>query len=288
MKFLPLITMCVLICILGSSTLAQPSAKTPDSSSIAATSTLGEWTPMFGSFLEPNRFGTVYDANPHYLRLEAGFGGRTLLIGETSIGAECLIWSGLKSLSDFRFPVETADYFFGLYSIFPIRVGDLVYPMRARISHISSHWVDGVKDSIVGGSSSRYSREFVSLETSLGEWSWGRSFVFRGTIGARWVFHQVTIVEAPVQFLASMEFVPLRFGAHDENQLFLSLSDCAGAYAPMPAAALVARFAGGKGNAALDVYGEYHSGYTRYGVKGDRKESGVEVGIRLGKNLLGN
>src|SRR5437868_13826201 len=78
------------------------------------------WQELRGSFLEPNRFATAFDFKPQWYRLEAGYGGEVVRVSTVAIGAEGLIWSGLKAFKDFRFPVQTADYFFGAYSIFPL------------------------------------------------------------------------------------------------------------------------------------------------------------------------
>ncbi len=253
------------------------------------------WDPLFGSFLEPNRFATAYDRQARYLRLEAGFGAPMVAWDRGSIGAECLIWSGLKTLSDFRFPVETADYFFGINSFIRFPRADLgLQGIRLRLSHISSHWVDGVQDSIVGGSSSKYSREFASAE---GEFSFGADYplgwTVRASAGAKAVFHQVTKVEPTIQIPIAVEYRPVgQYGALDKRGLMhedvFSLSDCAGAYYPLYSAALIHRITSTDLGAVTDVYLEYHDGATRYGAKAGLKERGFEIGLRLHTILLGD
>src|SRR5947209_2580405 len=68
-----------------------------------------------GAFLEPAQFSIIKSVQDRTLRLQMGYGGD--LVGSTDwrIGTEGLIWSRLRALPDFRFPVETADYFFGFY-----------------------------------------------------------------------------------------------------------------------------------------------------------------------------
>ncbi|HYM20276.1 MAG TPA: hypothetical protein VEW28_04645 [Candidatus Kapabacteria bacterium] len=245
------------------------------------------WMPSRGSFLEPNRFATVADASRNRLRLEAGFGMETLQIGSTSIGAEGLIWSGLKSLSGFRFPVETADYFFGLYSVFPIPF----YPFggthslsrgRFRIAHISSHLVDGTQDSVVGGASSRFSREFMSIENEYG-FDYGRLARLRVSVGVKYVFHQVTNIEPTIQFPVSIDYIPFHFSTFTEkDEWYITISDAGSAYYPQYSAALTYRLRQDQ-NSVVELYGEYHTGATRYGVEGSLKEHGFEFGIRLAK-----
>lgn len=236
-----------------------------------------EWLTMKGSFLEPNRFAVVYDKTPTRLRLEAGYGDQFLKFGSSRLGAEILIWSGLKTLTGFRFPVETADYFFGLYSVSPLKIGGLDKPLslRMRASHISSHYVDGTKDSVFGGSSSRFSREFISAEVALNR------FIERGYVvsaGLKYVVHQVNENEPTFQFPVVVEGAIYQFGSR--NCLFLSLSTAAGPSLPVYSASLVFshQYASHRG---LEIYGEYHSGYSRYGVAGAKKENGFELGVRL-------
>lgn len=236
------------------------------------------WVPTSGSFLEPSHFSTVWDFSRQSIRLEAGYGQDIMKIGRTVTGAEGLIWSSLKSLSGFRFPVETADFFFGLYSIYSLPIDGWKYPLplRIRLSHISSHYVDGVQDSIFGGSSSHYSREFLSVEGEIvphAESDW-----FALSAGIKYVFHQVTKVEPVIQFPISLDLIP-RF-LPKQSYFFITLSDANSAYYPLYSAALTIRF-NTASDMYLDLYGEYHTGATRFGVEGIHKENGYEFGIKL-------
>jgi hypothetical protein len=239
------------------------------------------WSPLFGSFLEPNRFTTTYDADATRLRLEAGFGMPFIRFNKASIGVECYIWSGLKTLEGFRFPVETADYFFGLNTIIPNFLSD-EYTARVRLSHISSHLVDGTKDSVVGGSSSRFSREFVSFETEY--LPVDRGIPVRGSVGIKYIFHQVTKVEPAIQFPVTLEYRCLGWvntdgGSVYGGEVFASLSSAGGPQYPVFTGSLVFRLQPTSAN-AVDVYGQYFTGDTKYGVEGDSKRSGFEIGIR--------
>lgn len=159
--------------------------------SFAQTSRSGHYDPA--AFLEPNRFSVAKDLDNRALWLSAGYGHVVLSLDDRAagLGMEGLIWSRLRALSGFRFPVETADYFFGLY----IAVGGAGDPERLpdwrfRISHISSHIVDGADSTIVGGSSSRFSREFIELSK---RWEFNEDLV--ASVGLRWLFHQVQSIE---------------------------------------------------------------------------------------------
>ena len=236
------------------------------------------WMEMRGSFLEPNRFSTVFDFRPNWLRLEAGFGSEVVRISTVSLGAEALILSGLKASSGFRFPVQTADYFFGIYSIFPLPIwGSNLRPwrMRFRVSHISSHLVDGTQDSVIGGASSRFSREFVSLESLFDETE--RSS-FRLSVGVKYIFHQVQNIEQQFQFPAVLDFVVYN---DQGNQLFATISTAAGPTLAAYSAGVTFRHTT-SWNSISDLYGEYHTGKTRYGALGSLKQDGFEIGIRIG------
>ena len=199
-------------------------------------------------------------------------------LSTVAVGAEALIWSGLKATSGFRFPVQTADYFFGVYSIFPLPLfGSNTRPwrMRFRASHISSHYVDGTQDSLIGGASSHYSREFVSLEALFDE---TKRSSFRLSLGVKYVFHQVENIEETFQFPGALDFIVYDNGG---NQLFATISTAAGPTLAAYSAGATFRQITSWGRIA-DIYGEYHTGRSRYGVNSKLKQDGFELGIRIG------
>jgi hypothetical protein len=239
------------------------------------------WKENPGNFLEPNRFAIVAEAGDPYLWIEAGFGRDIVRSPDANVGLEALIWSRLRNLSEFRFPVETADYFFGAYATFPL-FGEL---HRFRISHISAHLVDG-SDSVTGGSSSRFSKEFVQIERSY------RSkllyFPVFGTVGARYTFHQVTKLESQLTFPSSVNVGLWQFGRTDlqadslglAGMLFATVSGAAGPSIPSASYGLTARFAFNT-TTALDLFARYYDGVSRAGVEGTRNEEQIEIGVRV-------
>lgn len=236
------------------------------------------WYNLQGSFLEPNRFAIVYDVSPERVRLEAGFGAEVIQLNKTGIGGEILVWSGLKTLDNFRFPVETADYFFGLYSISELyRHGNITYiKLRTRLSHISSHFVDGTRDSIIGGSSSKFSREFVSVEAQIDNEK--RTGII-ASVGLKYVFHQVEKSEPAIQIPITFDYRILELGRKTSLHGFISTAG--GASLPVYSAGLIFQHKT-QSQTLLELYSEYHSGQSRYGVEGDRQQSGFEIGFRLG------
>jgi hypothetical protein len=147
-------------------------------------------------FLEPNRFSIVKDLDARTLWLKIGYGRPFAQIGDVRLGLEALGWSRLRLLSDFRFPVETADYFFGAFAYW----GQQGNAYRFRLSHISSHDVDG-KATVTGGSSSHYSREFVELSREI-----SAANTLDLTLGARVMFHQVTKIEPWISFPCALQW----------------------------------------------------------------------------------
>jgi hypothetical protein len=235
------------------------------------------WEEMRGSFLEPNRFATAFDFKPQWYRIEAGYGGELARISTVAVGAEGLIWSGLAAYKDFRFPVQTADYFFGVYSIFPLPIwGENleVWRMRFRLSHISSHLVDGAA-SITPGASSEYSREFISLESLFDETEKNN---FRFSLGVKFVFHQVMNIEQKFQFPGVLDIILYN---KSDNQLFATISTAAGPTLAAYSAGLTFRRTT-ESKTFGDLYAEYHAGRSRYGVYSAEQQDGFEIGIRIG------
>jgi hypothetical protein len=181
------------------------------------------WRNDPAQFLEANQFSTIKEILDRSIWLRMGYGKPlvTFPYSNAQIGLEGLVWSRLRILSDFRFPVETADYYFGAF--FTWRWS------RLRIGHISSHDVDG-KDSVFGGSSSHFSREFVEWMLTA-----PKTANILLSIGFRWYFHQVTKVEDAVVPPISLS-IPLLGRGNDA--LFAAVSTGDGPVFPSYAAGL--------------------------------------------------
>lgn len=162
----------------------------------AADSSSHDYPLLASSFLEPNRFTVTSDIDRPNLWLEIGYGRGVNVSRGIAVGLEALGWSRLRSLSGFRFPVETADYFFGAFVTYDRDNEHL----RLRLSHISSHLVDGTDTAELGGASSRYSREFLELDQDLDLVKWAKI-----RLGLRYLFHQVTHIEPTLQVPVIMQ-----------------------------------------------------------------------------------
>jgi hypothetical protein len=123
---------------------------------------------LVGNALEA-RVGSTVHVDAKKLRLDIGASIPVIEIqprdeGWITFGADFSTYTRLRSENNFKFPVETSDYFFGVN--FQWQHPDSTWSARTRIAHISSHLVDGLADSTGAFRSTLpfvYSREFVDV-----------------------------------------------------------------------------------------------------------------------------
>lgn len=127
--------------------------------------------PFTANILEA-RNGFSYLFGEEKIRLNAGLSSDIYQIqngnSTLSFGSDVFTYTRLRSENNFRFPVETIDYFFGLNSGYKIVLNNVEYGFRARLSHISAHLVDGSYDGQNldwrnGKVPFVYSREFIEI-----------------------------------------------------------------------------------------------------------------------------
>lgn len=125
--------------------------------------------PLAANVFEP-RMAMMYQGADKTYRLDIGGGADLLRISkneatEIRLGGEFATWSRLRGEGNFKFPVETTDFWFGIYGASVTRLSDAAsLELRARFAHISSHIVDGwsgPREPFV------YSREFFDLAAAL-------------------------------------------------------------------------------------------------------------------------
>ena len=85
-----------------------------------------------------------------------------------SFGADFFTYTRARSENNFKFPVETVDYLFGVNGSYKSKSELSEWGARLRFSHISAHLVDGYYDSeseswLNGQEPFVYSREFFEL-----------------------------------------------------------------------------------------------------------------------------
>jgi len=149
------------------------------------------FTPLVANPYE-GRVGAMYQFSDNKLRLDIG-NSIDVIQGRLSIGADFFTFTRLRSEGNFKFPVETSDYLFGVnFSTSSLKAYSEYFDdegnregigfdpsLRLRLAHISSHLVDGLADT--SGKLDKtpfvYSREFADLIFAL------EDFNFRGYVG---------------------------------------------------------------------------------------------------------
>ena len=127
--------------------------------------------PFTANFLEP-KAGFQYLFDMDKVRIDIGT-SRDIIkwylpASDLSIGADFFTYTRARSEANFKFPVETIDYLFGLNGSFKKYYYNGEFGARLRFSHISSHLVDGYYDSeseswLNGREPFVYSKEFFEL-----------------------------------------------------------------------------------------------------------------------------
>lgn len=127
-------------------------------------------SPLAGVF-EPS-IGAFYQFSSEKLRLDIGNSfdlyKSTVCSNKISVGADFFTYTRLRTAGNFKFPVETSDYYFGLNSAYFDTVAKMPIAYRIRVAHISSHLVDGLSDSLTFRRLPFvYSREFVDILAAI-------------------------------------------------------------------------------------------------------------------------
>jgi hypothetical protein len=127
--------------------------------------------PFTANFLEP-KVGFQYLFNVEKVRIDIG-SSHDLVKWKTgvqsfSIGADFFTYTRARSEANFKFPVETIDYMFGINGGFSTSSENNEMGARIRFSHISAHLVDGyyntkTKEWMNEREPFVYSKEFIEL-----------------------------------------------------------------------------------------------------------------------------
>lgn len=144
--------------------------------SIAQTTT--EWfpsglniQPFTAHFLEP-KTGFQYLFELEKVRIDIGTSHDIIQwkneTGFFSFGADFFTYTRARSENNFKFPVETVDYLFGVNGSYKNKMAESEWGTRLRFSHISAHLVDGYYGTeneiwLNGREPFVYSREFFEL-----------------------------------------------------------------------------------------------------------------------------
>ncbi len=127
--------------------------------------------PFVAHFLEP-KTGFQYLFEIEKVRIDIGTSQDIIHWKQDyqtfSFGADFFTYTRARSESDFKFPVETIDYLFGINGGYKYKTEKKEWGARLRFSHISAHLVDGYYDSetqtwLDNRQPFVYSREFFEL-----------------------------------------------------------------------------------------------------------------------------
>lgn len=146
--------------------------------------------PPNAAIYEP-RIGSSFQIDSKELRLDIGTSVdlKRFDLAENkklSVGADFFTYSRLRRETNFKFPVETADYYFGANAAFIGDLGGSRVQSRLRIAHISSHLVDGYsEDSEFWFEPFVYSREFVDFLAAVSVFE---GFKNRAYLGGTYIF----------------------------------------------------------------------------------------------------
>ena len=121
------------------------------------------------------RVGTMYQFDDNKLRLDIGnsIDLQTFNLSDSlpfSLGTDFFTLTRLRSEGKLKFPVETADFYFGINGAIKHHISPTTeWSIRLRVAHISSHLVDGyASDNVfVLKKPFVYSREFAEVITAV-------------------------------------------------------------------------------------------------------------------------
>lgn len=127
--------------------------------------------PFKANFLEAGT-GALFSLDENKVRLDIGRSQDVIQIQAAdltlSVGADFFTYTRLRSAENFKFPVETIDYLFGINAGYKKYLYGTEFGLRFRFSHISAHLVDGQYDEQNaewrdGRNPFVFSKEFIEL-----------------------------------------------------------------------------------------------------------------------------
>ncbi len=148
--------------------------------------------PLVANIYE-SRLGTIFTNNDKKLRLDIG-GNYDFYHSEYSdnsrygFGAEFFTYTRLRSEGNFKFPVETTDFYFGVNYSYEKKIGNDKILGRFRVAHISTHLSDGFSSlGIFNQLPFVYSKEFLDLSTAY-NLNYQNSITIKPYIGLIYIF----------------------------------------------------------------------------------------------------
>ena len=171
--------------------------------------------PFTANLLEP-KAGFLISTDNNKLRLDISTTRDIIHLDEgdytISFGADLFTFTRLRSNPDFKFPVETIDYLFGINAGYKRKICNKdEIGLRFRLSHISIHLVDGQYDAKLqkwreGRDPFVYSKEFIEL------FPYYRTGSLRTYLGFTYIFHIIPEEIKKVNLQAGFDYFVLSFG----------------------------------------------------------------------------
>lgn len=201
---------------------------------------------------------------------------------EFSFGADIFTFTRLRSTNEFKFPVETIDYLFGINFGYKNQSQVIERGFRIRLSHISTHLVDGSYDTTndLKWRNNRvpivYSREFIEVIPYV------KYENFRIYAGFTYLFHTIplnmdkNIYQAGFDYFYNSGILPFApFLAYDLKMEKRYLK-----YTGNNNFSAGVKF-GDYSAKGLSIFYSYISGYSIHGQLFDLKERYSSIGINL-------
>ena len=153
--------------------------------------------PLLANTYEP-RAGILAQVGKNRLRLDIGNSIDLLAYqfprdsAVATLGSDFFTYTLLRGERNFHFPVDASDYFFGINFNFKKYLSDGLLTARLRVSHVSSHFVDGHYDNTQAAWKDArppvvYSREFLDGVAAFQPDRWENRV--RVYAGATYLFH---------------------------------------------------------------------------------------------------
>lgn len=198
-----------------------------------------------------------------------------------SAGADLFTYTLLRSQSDFHFPVDAVDYLFGFNFGYRISNENSEIGTRLRISHISTHFVDGHydkdknewrenRDPIV------YSREFFELIPYY------RFNDFRLYAGLTYIFSIDPSEIGKDQYQIGIEYFANDWISYNITPFIAYDFRLVNIYEYSGNNSLEAGLKYGYSKArGISIFLKYYSGYSQHGEYFDVKEEFISLGFNL-------
>ncbi|MBX7042555.1 MAG: DUF1207 domain-containing protein [Ignavibacteria bacterium] len=192
----------LLIAFISLLTVWNPCSASAGSDSVFFFSSEKVYTPLEAGVLE-SRIGFQKYTNSKFLELDIGASADIAGVksGNSiySAGIDFFTFSNLRSESNFKFPVDAIDYYFGINLNLKNRLSKRSdIQARLRAGHISSHLEDGhiYENTDTIFTPFVFSKEFIDL-SAIYEYRPGSKFLLKGQGGINFIFHSIPAEISP-------------------------------------------------------------------------------------------